>query len=263
MIARDSPVGMFDSGVGGLTVLVELVRLVPGERYVYFADTAFAPYGEKSRAEILERAFLIADELINHSVKIMVVACNTATSSAIEDMRQRHSLPIVGMEPALKPAMLANLPGKILVLGTPFTIREAKYQNLLRRFGDKRKVESIPCRGLVELMEAGEIDTPEMNKRLDAILGDLPLAEFSAVVLGCTHFVFLKERLREIFGQGVKLFDGNLGTARQVVRVLKSRNLLTGRTGNFDMDRQLNILTSGDPARVVPLCKKLLIQLLG
>jgi len=248
-------IGMFDSGVGGLTVLAECIRVLPGHRWLFFADSRFAPYGDRSRDEIRARCFTISDPMIHRGAKAIVVACNTATSSAINDMRQRYSIPIVGMEPALKPATEADLPGKVLVMGTSFTIREAKYRRLLERFEGKREIVSVACPGLVPLIEEGAAESPRMHKRLEELFSGLSLQEFGAIVLGCTHFVFFKNILRRIFGDRPVFFDGNHGTALQLKRVLGAETELNGASG---CDASLVIDTSGPPDRVFPLCRRLL-----
>ena len=256
------PIGIFDSGVGGLTVLAELLSLLPEERYFYYADSAFAPYGSRSREEILERSFTITEDMLSRGAKAIVVACNTATSSAITEMRRRFDLPIVGMEPALKPAVEADIPGKILVLGTAFTIRERKYRQLLNRFCKKKEIVSLACPGLVELIEQGRLNSREMGDRLTDIFQDISPDEFCSVVLGCTHFVYLKQEIRRIFGPGIRLFDGNRGTALQTRRLLAQKRLLATDPALNDPEKQIVIDTSGDSKHVLSLCDQLLKQLL-
>ncbi|MBN1902667.1 glutamate racemase [Candidatus Sumerlaeota bacterium] len=258
---KNSPIGIFDSGLGGLSVLVEILKVLPRERFVYYADSGFAPYGHKSREEIKERCYSITEILLKRGVKALVVACNTATSSAVEDMRRGFSIPIVGMEPALKPAYEANLPGKILVLGTPFTINEPKYQNLLKRFISNKEIVSLPCPGLVELIEKGDINSPELKSRLKELFRGLAPEEFSCVVLGCTHFIYLKSILREIIGAPVQFFDGNFGTARQLKRVLKQYGSIRDVNEPGNPEDQIVIDTSANPGQVIPLCHKLLSML--
>lgn len=261
MIDIKSPIGIFDSGLGGLTVLFETARILPRECYLYFADCRFAPYGLKSRDEIRKRCFFITETLLSRGIKALVVACNTATSCAVEEMRRNFPVPIVGMEPALKPACEADLPGKILVLGTPFTISEAKYQNLLVRFRDDKDIVSLPCPGLVEFIEKGDANCPEMRSGLTELFRDLPLEDFSAVVLGCTHFIYLKDILRELMGPRIRFFDGNRGTAQQLKRVLTQKGLLSDIKTPWLTEEQIMIDTSGDPGQVIPLCHKLLSML--
>lgn len=256
-------IGIFDSGVGGLTVLAEAMRLLPAARYFYFADSGFAPYGEKSRSQILERCFWIADNMAQRKAAAIAVACNTATSSAIVEMRQRYPFPIIGMEPALKPAVENAHNGKILVLGTAFTIREPKYQALLQRFQRQREIISLPCPGLVNLIEAGEKDSPQMRLSLEEIFGSIHAPDVSAVVLGCTHFVYLKNNLRAFFRSDVEFFDGNLGTARQLVRVLTGRGLVAPQKDVPLAKPQIEIDTSGDKDHVLSLCDSLLAELMN
>jgi glutamate racemase len=258
MIDKNSPIGVFDSGLGGLTVLAEILKILPEERCIYFADSRFAPYGPKSREEIRKRCFFITQNLLKQGIKALVVACNTATSSAVEEMRREFSIPIVGMEPALKPACEATLPGKILVLGTPFTIAERKYQNLLKRFKGGRDIVSLPCPGLVELIEKGDTNGPEMQARLSLLFREIRPPDFSSVVLGCTHFVYLKNILRNILGDRIAFFDGNLGTARQLKRILAREGLFLENSALSPGKDQIVIDTSGDPGQVIPLCHRLL-----
>jgi len=264
IMAGFSPlIGIFDSGVGGLTVLAELARILPSGRFLYFADSGHAPYGEKSGKEILERSRAVTEWLIDRGARLLLVACNTATSSAIGVLRKGCDLPVVGMEPALKPAVETAPPGTIAVLGTPFTIRERKYLGLLERYQRERKILSVPCPGLVELVERDRPGGPEIQKRLHRIIGDLPVSEISGVVLGCTHFVYLRPALRSLLGDGVRFYDGNAGTARQVMRMLQKKGLLNERAqGGDPCDLQITIDTSGEKGHVIPLCHRLLRSLM-
>ena len=255
--------GIFDSGVGGLTVLAEAARLLPSVRFHYFADSGFAPYGEKPRDEILSRCLAITEDMIHQGAAAILVACNTATSSAIEDMRRRFPLPIVGMEPALKPAVEAGLPGPILVLGTAFTIREPKYQRLLRRFQNTKNIVSLPCPGLVNLIEAGHRNDSLLKDHLRQLLKDHLARDYSAIVLGCTHFVYLKDPLRSLFGDAVQFFDGNRGTARQLTKILQERGLLADNIVPAPNSQDhITFATSGDKNHVLPLCQILLTDLM-
>lgn len=248
--------GIFDSGVGGLTVLSECMRLLPAENFYYFADSGYAPYGERSRNEISERCFEISDRMIETGAKAILVACNTATSSSIKDMRRRYSIPIVGMEPALKPAVEANLEGNILVLGTSFTIRQEKYSTLLKRFEKKHNIISLPCPGLVRFIERGDLETVKLKHHISRILSDIETERTGAVVLGCTHYVYLKDLLRRFFPPEVRFFDGNEGTARRLQWLLQQNRILSERKASHE--NQISIDTSGDALHVLPLCNRLL-----
>lgn len=261
MIDTNSPIGIFDSGLGGLTVLSEIIKILPLERYLYFADCRFAPYGPKTTEEIRKRCFFITETLVSRGIKALVVACNTATSCAVEDLRRGFTIPIVGMEPALKPACEANLPGKRLVLGTPFTISEVKYQRLLSRFRDNKDIVSLPCPGLVELIEKGDANSPEIRSGLKELFRDLTLEDFSSVVLGCTHFIYLKNLLRDMMGNRIRFFDGNEGTAQRLKNLLTQQGLLSDNKTLLTPKEQIMIDTSGNPGQVIPLCHELLSML--
>ena len=221
-------IGVFDSGVGGISVLRELLRCLPNERFIYYADSANAPYGVKSLSEVKRLSLDIANYLIlERGVKALVVACNTATSAAINVLRQEFSIPIIGMEPALKPAVTMAGGGQVLVMATPMTIREDKFQGLLSRYGDRAKVISLPCPGLVELIEKGEVTGEKLRTLLAALFSPLELPKIKVVVLGCTHYVFIKTEIASFFPETVNVIDGNLGTAKQVRRVLEEQGLLS------------------------------------
>jgi len=263
MNRNNFPIGIFDSGIGGLTVLSEMVRKLPREHFIYFADSAYAPYGEKTTEAILERCLYIARHLIDRGIKALVVACNTATSSAIKKLRASFSIPIVGMEPALKPAIEANLPGKILVLGTEFTIREEKYQNLLKRFSEKKSIISVACPGIVQIIETKAPDHITLDQKLAGLLGRFAKENISAVVLGCTHFVYLKQPIRIILGNHVKLFDGNRGTANQLKRVLSDKGLHADKKKPLaDRSHQIVIDTSAKPGQFFSLVTDLMPKLI-
>jgi glutamate racemase len=263
MIQKNDHIGIFDSGVGGISVLAEMLRILPYEKFYYFADSGFAPYGEKSKEEILERCFFITDHFLIKGIKAVVVACNTATSSAINEMRDHYDFPVIGMEPALKPAVEARFPGNsfvpgtILVMGTPQTIREKKYRDLLSRFRESRNIISLPCPGLVELIEEGKLDSTEMMKRLNELFRNIYKKNVSSIVLGCTHFIFLKDKIRIIFGKKPKFFDGNSGTAKQLRNVLKSNKILS-QMPLKKISQKFTIDTSGDHLQISSLCTALL-----
>ena len=252
-------IGLYDSGVGGLTVLAECVRVLPGADYLYFADSGFAPYGNQTREKILKRSILIMEDLKSRGIKAVVVACNTATSSAIDELRCRYRMPVIGMEPALKPAVEQAPPGDILVLGTPFTIHERKYRLLLDKYRMRRKIVSLGCEGIVELIEQGKVHTQKMKEILRNALGEHEKHEFSGVVLGCTHYIYIRDILREVLQGNPRFFDGNVGTARQLKRRLPETGI---RPEKIPKDRftQIRIDTSGNRGQIFPLCETLLKQ---
>lgn len=249
MTDRERPVGVFDSGVGGISVLGELRRQLPGEQFIYFGDTRHAPYGTKPPEVVLGYVRGVMDTLCALGVKAVVIACNTATSVAAATLRAEMALPIIGMEPALKPAAMARHGGQILVLATPVTLRLPKFQALMARYGEGAL--PLPCPGLMELVEAEDFAGAE--RYLRAQLAQFELARVDAVVLGCTHYVFLRPVLHALLPAGTLVLDGNEGTARQLRRVLAQRELL--REGS---DGGVTFMTSGDEAALLPQMRHLL-----
>jgi len=222
-------VGVFDSGVGGISVLRALTRLMPHESFVYYGDSANAPYGEKSRDQILRRSRDIVDMLLDEGCKAIVIACNTATSAAAAQLRQELSVPIIGMEPALKPAALMEGEGKVLVMATRVTLALPKFETLMERFG--QDAVRVPCPGLMECVEAGELSGPKVEGLLSELLKPWLNTPVKAVVLGCTHYPFLRPTIARFFPPQVHLVDGNLGTARQLRRRLEEGQLLSDGPG--------------------------------
>ena len=218
----ENPIGVFDSGVGGISVLAELERELPHEHFVYYGDTLHAPYGTKTPEEVMACVRQVMKELTAREVKAVVIACNTATSVAAATLRQEMDLPIIGMEPALKPASLIRHGGAILVLATPVTLSLPKFQSLMERYGEG--AVPLPCPGLMDLVE--QKNFPEAKHYLQQALSAYDLAAVDAIVLGCTHYVFLRPLFRELLPDHVQVMDGNSGTAKQLRRVLEGKNLL-------------------------------------
>ena len=224
--ARNGFVGVFDSGVGGISVLKALVSTLPHEDFVYFGDSANAPYGEKTREWVLKRSRDIVDYLLEQGAKAIVIACNTATSAAAAELRAEYAyVPIIGVEPALKPATIALPQGRILVMATPITLRLDKYQQLAERWGAGHEVVSVPCPGLATRIEQGDLDRPDLLELIDGLIGGYA-DQVEGAVLGCTHYSFVAPQIREVLG-GVPLFEGAHGTALQLERKLAERGLLS------------------------------------
>ncbi len=210
-------IGVFDSGLGGLSVLSDISTEIPNENLIYFGDSARAPYGVRDKSELIEFSKQIVDEFVREGAKAVVVACNTATSAAIEELRSSFEIPIIGMEPALKPAYLENKDKNILVVATKYTIENDKYARLEKKYsGDK--VDSLKASRLVEIVESANWDygTFENYMRECKIDGD----KYDAIVLGCTHFLFLKKEFQRYF-RNAKIYDGNHGTVMQLKRLIK------------------------------------------
>ena len=225
--APTAPIGVFDSGMGGVRVLKDLVRVLPEEDFIYFGDSANAPYGVKTPEEIRELSIRAAEHLMEMQVKALVIACNTATSAAAEILRAEHpELPIIGIEPALKPAVTSCPGGNIVVMATPVTLKLEKFQHLLEQFRDRANVTLLPVHGLVELIEQGITEGPAVRELLIRHFAEYPGRHIDAVVLGCTHFPYVKQEIAAVLGGGVRLFDGGDGTARHLREVLEERGLL-------------------------------------
>lgn len=236
-------IAVMDSGVGGLSVLRELRRLLPKERYLFFGDSANAPYGGRSTEQVRELTLAAADRLMQRGIKALVIACNTATASAVEALRSTYpNLIIVGIEPALKPAADRFPGGQIGVMATEVTLRETKFATLLSRFSDRCRVVKLPMPGLVELIEQGKADFPETEALLRQTLEPY-VGKLDALVLGCTHYPFVKPALRRILGQQLPLLDGGEGTARETKRRLTQAGLLYHGPGSLLLEN-----SSHDPA---------------
>lgn len=219
----DRPVGVFDSGFGGVGVLAAAAALLPGEDFIFIGDNLNAPYGDRTPAEVLALTRQGVGRLTDRGCKAVVIACNTATSAAAATLRAECALPIIGMEPALKPASQVPREGAVLVMATVMTLKLEKFRQLMARYG--QGAVPVPCPGLVELIEAGETDGPRVRALLDRLLAPHLQGPVKAVVLGCTHYGFLRPALAAFLPPGVPLVDGNLGTARQLQAQLTARGL--------------------------------------
>jgi glutamate racemase len=240
-----APIGVFDSGVGGLSVLREIRRLLPAEHLIYVADSAHVPYGEKSREFVEQRAVAISEFLIAQGAKAIVVACNTATSAAIATLRARFPLPIVGVEPALKPATEVSRSGIIGVLATRATLHGEKLHQLQQRVAANVQVLAQACEGWVEQVEAGDLTGPEARALVERHVRPLIERGADTLVLGCTHHPFLAPLIREAAGPDVHVIDPAPAVSRELKRRLESANLLSAAR---ESGRE-QFWTTGDPQR--------------
>lgn len=229
MDKRTLPIACFDSGVGGISVLREAVKLLPNEDFLFFGDSANAPYGTRTKQEIRGLTLGHARRFYDRGIKALVIACNTATSAAINDLRRIYTdIPVIGIEPALKPAALMSPHPTVIVMATPLTVHERKFNDLLGHYTDKADVIPIACPGLMEFVEQGKTDGEEITACLDSLLSPfLKTTHVDAIVLGCTHYPFAAPAIRRIAGEDVRIFDGGAGTARELKRRLAQENLLT------------------------------------
>lgn len=247
------PIGVFDSGVGGISVLQELVKLMPNENYIYFGDSANAPYGTKPLEQVVELVCNDAAYLYEKGVKALVVACNTATSVGIQILRERYTdIPVIGIEPALKPAVLSGNHPKVLVMATPMTVRETKFLRLMKRFEEQAEIMPLPCPGLMEFVEKGDFDSEELETYLQNLF--VPYKKIDAVVLGCTHYPFVKKTIQKVLGYRVRLFDGGEGTARETKRQLMDRMLLNPS----ELSGKVVFENSAKEESLIEFCKVLL-----
>jgi glutamate racemase len=247
---------VFDSGVGGLSVLRELRATLPAEDVIYYADRAFCPYGQRTAEQILERAVAIVGAFVAWGAKLVVVACNTASIVALPTLRSLFpSLPIVGTVPAVKPAAALSRSGRIAVLATPRTVGGAMFAKLVGDHCATVEVVPIPAPGLVELVEAGQTDGPTVERALRPLLAPLPERGVDALVLGCTHYPFLSGAIRRLAGPDVAVLDGSAAVARRARDVLD-------RADGRELDRAhpgtIALLTSAEPAAVGALASRLL-----
>ncbi|CRM80698.1 Glutamate racemase 2 [Pseudomonas sp. 31 R 17] len=239
---KDAPIGVFDSGVGGLSVLDEIQQLLPHESLLYVADCGHIPYGEKTPAFIRERSRRVAEFFRGQGAKAFVIACNTATVAAVADLRQDYpDWPLVGMEPAVKPAAAATRSGVVGVLATTGTLQSAKFAALLDRFATDVRVITQPCPGLVELIETGDLNSPALRQLLQGYIEPLLSAGCDTIILGCTHYPFLKPLLAQMLPASIILIDTGAAVARQLKRLLGERDLLAGCA-----PRPAQFWTSGD-----------------
>ena len=224
-VRRSLPIAVFDSGMGGVSVLRELVALMPEERYLYYGDSANAPYGTKTVEQVRSLTLERIGALHDRGIKAAVIACNTATSAAVNELRERFSdIPVIGMEPAVKPAVLAHPNSTVLVLATPLTLREEKFRLLLTHYAALADVVPVPCPELVEFVERGELESEAVIQYLERQIGAYR-GKASAAVLGCTHFPFVRRAIQRVLGPEARLYDGGSGTARETRRQLKLRDM--------------------------------------
>lgn len=234
---HNAPIAVCDSGVGGISVLRALRREMPEEDFLYFGDSAYAPYGTKTTEEVRERVFSLVEQFRSRGAKACVVACNTATSAAVRALRETYpDYTIVGIEPALKPAVLyvreeERIPGTVVVMATPMTIRNEKFHNLMDRYVDQAHIIPLPCPGLMEFVERGETSGEALTDFIRKLLLPFDKEAVDAIVLGCTHYPFVADAVTSVMGERVKLFEGGPGTARETARRLRVAGLCTDRTG--------------------------------
>ncbi len=253
---KNLPIGFMDSGLGGLSVLREAVKLMPYEDFIYYGDSLHAPYGTKPQEVIRELTMNVVNKLFDMGIKALAVACNTATSAAVRQLRIKYpDFPIVGIEPAVKPAAVNNHGGKILVMATPMTVKQEKFHKLLDKYKDMAEIIPIKCDGLMEFVEQGILDGDELKHYFEEHLQPYLSDDTETIVLGCTHYPFLKKPLREFLGnRSIELIDGSFGTSRELKRQLNVKGLLHTE----ERERYIEIYNSSDKQELIDLSWKLL-----
>ncbi len=248
-------IGVFDSGVGGISVLRELIKVMPNENYLYFGDSEHAPYGTKTLEEVRALTIENVQVLLGKGAKSIVVACNTATSAAVAVLRKMYpDLPLVGIEPAIKPAVLACPGQRVVVMATPMTLCQEKFQKLMQKYEENAQIIPLPCPGLMEFVERGDLESEELHKYLAELLWGVQKDKISAIVLGCTHYPFTREIIAEVVGKEVLIFDGGNGTAREMRR----RLMEAGRLTDASSQGRVEFLNSRNTKKEQELCRFLL-----
>ena len=252
----DLPIAVIDSGVGGISVLRELLKIMPRENYLYLGDSANAPYGSRSLQEVLNITRDNLEYLKNRGIKALVIACNTATSAAAKKLREENpSLPIIGIEPAIKPAALIGDHPKVLVMATPLTLKEEKFLALAEQFRSSADFLPLPCDKLAALIESGNLDSNEIKNYISELLSPYKNENVDAVVLGCTHYPHVKHIIASHFPENVVIIDGGEGTARQTKRRLSELGLLRN-----DGVGQVEILNTSADEKMIEISKTLLYK---
>jgi glutamate racemase len=239
------PVGIFDSGIGGLSVAREIRRLLPPEHLLYLADSAYVPYGDRAVDEVRARTLAGGRWLQEQGARVVVVACNTASGAALELLREHLAIPVVGLEPAVKPAVAASRNGRVGVMATVGTLRSERYARLVETYANGSRVIAQPCPGLADMIEDGHLDDDLLRERMAEYTAPLKAAGVDTVVLGCTHYPFVRGQIAAALGPEVQLLDSGPAIARQTARVLREAGELEPEGPG-----SLRILTTGDPAEV-------------
>jgi glutamate racemase len=234
-------IGIFDSGIGGLTLLHQALVSLPDENYIFYADTDHVPYGTKTREQVVGYVDEVMGFMKSHNCSAVVIACNTATAVAANIMREKYDFPIIGIEPAVKPAVSSSNGKRVLVIATPLTVKERKLQNLVERVDNEHLVDLLALPRLVEFAERREFESKEVYSYLKTELAPYDLSKYGELVLGCTHFNYFKDSLRKLLPPNIKLIDGSVGTINQLARVLG----ITLQNARYINDSSVNYYYSG------------------
>ncbi len=223
----NEPIGIFDSGIGGTSIWKEVVKLVPNENTIYLADSKNAPYGEKPSEEIIALSIKNTEFLLSKGCKLIIVACNTATTNAIDYLRKNYSIPFIGIEPAIKPAALLSKTGAIGILATKGTLSSKLFEKTTREYTKNIITIEQDGEGLVPLIEEGKLNSPEINELLSAYLKPMLKFNIDHLVLGCTHYPYLIPQIKKVIGEKVNIIDSGEAVAKQTKAILEKHNLLS------------------------------------
>ena len=251
---KNLAIGVFDSGVGGISTLSQLIYNLPNEKYIYYGDSKNAPYGLKDPKIVEKLSLDVGKKLIEKGVKSIVIACNTATSSAMDAFKRNFDIPIIGMEPAIKKAVELNKKGRIMVMATPVTLEGERFNRELNSLNPVPDIIKLPCRGLVEIIEeyGGGI---EVENYLKKAFKDINVDEIGLIVLGCTHFIFIRDEIRRVLGKDIDMIDANKYTAMELKEILIEKNLMNPNTNDIT---EVTIINSSNDNKMMKLSKNLL-----
>ena len=242
-------------------MLAEIIKMLPHEEFIYYADTLHSPYGSKSEDVVRSLSIKAAEFLSRLGIKSLVVACNTATCAAIAEIRAMFSFPVIGMEPAIKPAVESKSRGKTLVMATPLTLKSRKFHELVCKYKHLAGIMPLPCPGLVDIIEQGYIQGHVIQEYLSQIFSQINKEDISTIVLGCTHYVLIKSEIVKVVGSNIPIIERNSGTARHLRNVLQSKALLADTTmerPQFPLKAKVRFHVSGHKKEVTTLCRRLL-----
>ncbi len=257
MDRKNRPIGLYDSGLGGISVLKEAIALMPNENYIYYGDSANAPYGIKDEETVRGLSMACGNFLYGKDVKMIIIACNTATSIVVKNMREAYNIPIISMEPAIKPAAEKYMEGDILVLATPATLKQKRYEELVLRLELNNRIINVPCEKLAGLIEKGDVHSNSINDYLAEKFSAYTDNNICAIVLGCTHYTFISKEIEEVAKKvltgSCEIFNGVQGTVRHAKNILEQLNIRNEKTE----DAKIEIYSSGSE-KTVDLYKRFL-----
>jgi len=244
ILNTNQPIGIFDSGVGGLSLLSNIKKQLPNESLIYIADSLYAPYGDKSDNFIIERVNYITKQLVNKNCKALVLACNTATVIAINQLRERYSIPIIGVEPAIKPAVINSKNKRIAILTTQATAKNQRFLALVDKYKANAQVHIQPCQGLVELIENNQLHSPKFNLLLTGYLNEVLNKSADTIVLGCTHYPFFTDKIKALLGNEITIMETSQPVTDQLKRKLIEYQLLCNKPSSFTDKAQYQFFTT-------------------